>query len=518
MEKVVSPERRRFLAVTAASLLPLRGALAQGTTAAAVRAGDIAVVGEPGSIDPMLTLADLVNQIDQHFFETLYYMDPLFHIGPVLASAMPDISSDGLRYTIPLRENVPFHDGTIVVADDVVATLHRWLALSARAKAAAPLVDTITAPDAKTVIITLKQPYSPLLTLLSLFNGAAAVMPKRIVSSMDPIKEFVGTGPYKLVEHAPDRYIRVVPFDKYASPPGKPNGFLGERKALIDELRFIPAPNTTTRVDGLLTGQYHFADGLTIESYQKLAGQPNVKQGTMIVPGWAIIVMNTKGALTADLRMRQAALAAISPADMLAAAFGPPSVWTLEGSIYPKGTELYIADAPGYNAHDPAKAAAMLKDAGYKGQPFRIFATAQYDYMFKIAQVAEANLTEAGFKVDLQVMDWATLLQRRNDAGIWEAFVTSSPIFPDPTLFSPFNRNYAGWWDTQGIHAAVEAFTSAPDNTARLAAWKQMHALFYQEVPSLLVGYYQLLYGISTKLQNFTPAQPAAFWNVTLTG
>jgi peptide/nickel transport system substrate-binding protein len=70
--------------------------------------------------------------------------------------------------------------------------------------------------------------------------------------------------------------------------------------------------------------------------------------------------------------------------------------------------------------------------------------------MFKIAQVAEANLTEAGFKVDLQVMDWATLLQRRNDASIWEAFVTSRPIFPDPTLFSPFNRNYAGWWDTPG--------------------------------------------------------------------
>jgi peptide/nickel transport system substrate-binding protein len=125
MDKVVSPERRRFLAATAASMLPLRGALAQGSPAAAVRAGNIAVIGEPGSIDPMLTLADLVNQIDQHFFETLYYMDPLFHIGPVLAAAMPDISSDGLRYTIPLRENVPFHDGTIMVADDVVATLPR---------------------------------------------------------------------------------------------------------------------------------------------------------------------------------------------------------------------------------------------------------------------------------------------------------------------------------------------------------------------------------------------------------
>src|SRR5580658_3121064 len=218
MDKIVSPERRRFLAATAASMLPVRAALAQNSATAPARAGNIAVIGEPGSIDPMLTLADLVNEIDQHFFETLYYMDPLFHIGPVLAATMPDISSDGLRYTIPLRENVPFHDGTVMVADDVVATLQRWLKLSARAKAAAPFVDTITAPDAKTVVITLKQPYSPLLTLLALFNGAAAVMPKRIVSSMDPIKEFVGTGPYRLVEHMPDRYIRVVPFDKYASP------------------------------------------------------------------------------------------------------------------------------------------------------------------------------------------------------------------------------------------------------------------------------------------------------------
>ena len=41
-----------------------------------------------------------------------------------------------------------------------------------------------------------------------------------------------------------------------------------------------------------------------------------------------------------------------------------------------------------------------------------------------VGLIAEANLTEAGFTVDLQVMDWATLLTRRNDASIWEAFVT----------------------------------------------------------------------------------------------
>ncbi len=165
MEKPVSPERRRFLAATAASLLPMGGALAQTAPAAGASAANIAVIGEPGSIDPMLTLADLVNQIDQHFFETLYYTDPLFHIGPVLASALPNISADGKIYTIPLRENVPFHDGTVMTAGDVVASLQRWLGLSARAAAAKPFVVSVTAPDAKTVVITLNAPYSPLMTL-----------------------------------------------------------------------------------------------------------------------------------------------------------------------------------------------------------------------------------------------------------------------------------------------------------------------------------------------------------------
>ncbi|MBV9734951.1 MAG: ABC transporter substrate-binding protein [Acidisphaera sp.] len=511
MEKLVSPERRLLLAAAAAAVMPTRFAAAQGAHAA-----NIAVIGEPGVLDPMTTLADLVNEIDQHFFETLYACDPSFHVAPVLAAAMPQISEDGKRYTIPLRENVPFHDGSVMTADDVVASLQRWLKLSPRAQAAAPSVEALSAPDPHTVQIALKQPYSPLIILLALFNGASAIMPKAIAAASGPLEKFVGTGPYRLLEHVPDRYIRVARFDKYASPPGKPNGFVGARTANVDELRFIPVGNPTTRADGLISGEYHFADVLTTESYQQLAGKPGLQQGTMITPGWVLLAMNTKAGLTSDLRIRQAALAAAVPGDMLAAAFGPPSLWTATGSIYPKGTDYFVADTPGYDTHDPAKARAMLKAAGYKGQPFRIFTTTQYDYMYKAAQVAGANLQDAGFTVDVQVMDWATLLQKRNDPTSWEAFVTSSPIMPDPTFFSIFNPNYAGWWDTPEKRAALENFVTAPNTEAKLAAWRRMHELFYSQVPSLLIGYYKLLYGISTKLQDFTPAQPPAFWNVSL--
>ena len=67
----------------------------------------------------------------------------------------------------------------------------------------------VSNPDPATVVIKLKQPYSPLLPLLAYFSAPAVVMPKRLALSNEPVKEFIGTGPYKLIEHAPDKYVRV---------------------------------------------------------------------------------------------------------------------------------------------------------------------------------------------------------------------------------------------------------------------------------------------------------------------
>ena len=103
-----------------------------------------------------------------------------------------------------------------------------------------------------------------------------------------------------------------------------------------------------------------------------------------------------------NMLLRQAAQAAINNHDALAAAYGDKSLWKLEGSIYPEGTAWYDPDAPGYNQDNPDKAAALLKQAGYKGEPIRILTSVQYDYQYKIAQVIQANLTEAGFKIDLR--------------------------------------------------------------------------------------------------------------------
>jgi len=101
-------------------------------------------------------------------------------------------------------------------------------------------------------------PNSPPLSLLGYFNGAAVVMPKRLAQSNDQMKEFVGTGPYRLIEHVPDRHVRVARFDKYVSRPGPANGFTEEREALVPELHSIPVSNRNARVGGLLSGDYQY--------------------------------------------------------------------------------------------------------------------------------------------------------------------------------------------------------------------------------------------------------------------
>jgi ABC-type transport system substrate-binding protein len=162
-----------------------RFALPLGARAQSVQALNIAVIGEPGPLEPTNTTSSLISEIDQHIYEGLYAFNPALESVPVLAAALPQTTPDGKSYRIPLRENVPFHDGTLMTAEDVVVCLRRWLAVSPRGRPGAPYVDGISAPDAKSVQITMNQPYSPLLSLLAYFNGPAVVMPKRLAQSND---------------------------------------------------------------------------------------------------------------------------------------------------------------------------------------------------------------------------------------------------------------------------------------------------------------------------------------------
>jgi peptide/nickel transport system substrate-binding protein len=105
-------------------------ALATGSALAAPPKGgaaNLAMIGEPQTLDPMASTADLVSTIMQHVYEPLYTFDANWNVAPMLAESMPAISKDGLVYTIPLRKGVKFHNGMEMTSDAVVSSMKRWM-------------------------------------------------------------------------------------------------------------------------------------------------------------------------------------------------------------------------------------------------------------------------------------------------------------------------------------------------------------------------------------------------------
>jgi peptide/nickel transport system substrate-binding protein len=254
-------------------------------------------------------------------------------------------------------------------------------------------------------------------------------------------------------------------------------------------------PNVNTRLQGLLSGQYDVADGLSTDSFAQIQKAPGVTPVITKPGGWLFMVMNSQKGLTTNPLIRQAAQAALDNEAIMTAAMGAPQFFELGSSLFPDWSPYHSdASAKLYNRKDPAGAKKLLAQAGYKGEPFRILTSQQYDYVYKAALVIMQNLQDAGFTVDLQMMDWASVMSRRFDPAIWESFVTFHAFVPDPALITILSPSYPGWWNSPAKQQALDAFSSAPDDAARAAAWAKLQDLLMTEAPTIQLGkYYGLL-------------------------
>ena len=507
----------RAAAVATACCLGSSIGWAQSVPAPKGGAANLAMVGEPQGLDPMVSTADLVGTIMQHVYEPLYTFDANWNIAPMLAEGMPSVSKDGLTYTITLRKGVKLHNDRELNSDDVVASLQRWMELSPRGKAVGKEVASLTAKGPLSVELKLKTPYAPLLAQLALPSGMAAIMAKESIAPQ--LKEFIGTGPYKFKERRPDQFTVLVRFDAYTSRKEAASGYAGKREALLDELRFVPVPSANTRVEGALSGQFHYADLLPVEAIGRIEkGAPNVVPIVTKNFGFPYIVFNTKEGVLATQPLRRAVQTAVGTGELMAAGFGDNRFFLVEPNFFPKGTPYYSAAGTNlYNERNPQSAKEQATKAGYNGQPIRIMASRQYEFHYNMALVMSEQLKKAGFKTDLQVVDWATLVQRRNDAKLWDVYFTHSGLFPEPMLSPPqLGDGAPGWWDSANKKAALSAFNQETNPAKRGALWGKVQQVVYDEVPFIEVGKFNGLSARSAKLQGYTPAIWPFFWNTGL--
>jgi peptide/nickel transport system substrate-binding protein len=478
---------------------------------------NVATIGEPPTLDPMASTADLVGIVTQHIFETLYTFDKNWKTVPLLAESAPEISADGKTYTIKLRAGITFHDGSAMASDDVVASLHRWVKIAARGKQAAAFIDKIEATDSSTVTISLKQPYAPLVSLLAFNNSAAIILPSE--KQDEQLKEFVGTGPYMLKERKADQYIQLTRFDGYKSRDGESDGYGGARHQYLDEIRFVPVPDANTRVEAAVSGQYDYIDQLPVESFDKVKASTATEPVVLKPFGYPVFVFNTAEGVAKDVAIRKAIRQALSMEDMMAAAFGSTDFYALDGNIYPQNF-VWSTDAGvegNYNVADPEGAAEAAKAAGYDGsKPIRILTSRQYEFHYKMAQVAAEYLKLAGFAVDLQVVDWATLTQRRADKGLWDIYITHSPFLPEPALIGSLAPSSPGWWDTPLRKQTVEAFSAESDPDKRLALWADVQKAMYEEIPYMKIGDFNAVSAKKKTVEGVEPAPWPYFWNASI--
>ena len=484
---------RRCLIVCAAALLAAAGlASAAGaqTKGGILRVGNL---GEPPALDAHWTTASITETLTNHIYEGLYSLDGSNRPIPMLAEGHT-VSKDGLVYTFKLRQGVKFHNGKEMTAEDVVASLGRWGKQSVYGKALFAQVSEFKALDKYTVEMRLKEKSAIVLISLAVPNNFGAIYPKEIAEKFAPevkVTEYVGTGPFKLAEWKPDQHIRLVRFDDYKSRNEKPNGYGGGKTAWVDEIRWMPVPEVATRVAQVETGELDFADDLNLDAYDRLKRNSSLHPVISKPYYWLVAVFNKKEGLMTNQKLRQAWQAAIDIEPIMKnVAGGKAEFYRMDSSLAPVEITAWHTKLSGlpWNERNKDKAKRLLQEAGYKKEPIRFMTTQEYKWMYDFALLTKQQLEDVGFNIDLQVVDWATLVKRRNNSKEYDVFTTGMGAFYDPTHHIYLTSAWPGWTTDEDILRLQAEMARETDPKKRMALWEQQTRQFYEKVPVIRYG------------------------------
>lgn len=299
---------------------------------------------EPTNLDIRSTAGVALDQIlIDNVYEGLVGLAPgsVSEYVPVLASALPSVSDDGLTYTFALRDGAVFASGSALTAQDVVDSLSATLTEDLLGTAA-----TVTSPDAGTVVITLAKPNSQLLWQLA--NRPGLVFESAFTG--DLANETNGTGPYTLESWKQGDSISFVPNEHYAGP----------NAATLSRVvwRYIPDPNAA--INAAKEGDVDVLAPVASSLVSQLEGDADFALGRAASTDVFTLAYNSAKAPFDDVRVRTALSKAIDGDAIVAAFYGDGK--ELGGPI--TDIEAAYEDLTDVNAYDPGGAKALLAEAG----------------------------------------------------------------------------------------------------------------------------------------------------------
>ena len=410
------------------------------------------ISGELRSIDPVWTTAVQTRYHSFMVYDTLFGLDAEQQIKPQMVESWTE-SPDHLVWTFVLRPGLAFSDGAAVTAEDVVVSWNRWAERDAAGQITAGFLKALEAVDARTVRATLKEPFGQLLYALAKPMAMPMfVMPARIargVPGTEQIKDATGSGPYvmKADEWVAGSKVVYVRNPGYVPRSEPASGIAGGKRALVDRVEWINIPDAATQSAALQRGEVDFVESPALD----LVPQLRRTRGVVVEPLWP---SGTQGTMRVNHlnppfdkpEARRALYDFTLQPDMIMAVLGDPKLGQVCGALLicgsPNGSEfgserLVSTDAEAVRLKRGMDA---LVAAGYKGEPIVILDPQDQPIQHAATQVMAAAMRKAGVNVDMQTMDWATLVTRRTSkepgAKGWHIFqTTGGPLGPANPAF-----------------------------------------------------------------------------------
>lgn len=496
------PSRRQFVAGLGLGFVGLTAGGGSALAQAAAKRGGTLIVGinaDPPALSILASAATLTNCTAGQLFSTLITLSPDGDVEPSLAKSWT-ISEDGTVYTFKLRTDVLWHDGKPFTAEDVrfsmVELNGRYNAL---ARSSGEGIKSVEAPDAETVVITLKQPDPAFFPWAFSQQEQSLIHPKHIYEGTDvPMNPAnlkpIGTGAFKFTEWKKGSHLT---FDRNPD-------YFNKDAVLVDKVIFQIIPDAGARQLALEKGDIDYVPffGLSAASADALEKAKDVKVFDSVRPAQGIIMayMNTRNEFMAKIPVRQAISYAIDRKALVALALNGRGK-AATGPIRSDSKGFYNPDVTLY-ARDVEKAKALLDQAGAVMRGRSRFAirlayqnSGEGGALQSAGEIMREHLREVGIELQLVPGDYATVWDRAYlhwdfDLAMGSFFtgpdpkISVSPKYISSNIKKATGANLMGY-ENPKVDELLNAADSEMNPQKRNDLYRQAQTILVDEVPAL---------------------------------
>jgi peptide/nickel transport system substrate-binding protein len=529
--------RRELLKVTAAATFA--SGLAPRLGRSADRAKTLIFVGvaDLSVLDPVVSGTRPTRNYAYLVFDTLYGVDTNWQAQAQMVEGHI-IENDGLVWTLNLRDGLRFHDNEPVLARDVVASIRRFAPRVPFATALMDATDELSALDDRTVRFRLKRRFPHLPQALAGPGGnVPAIMPERLAqeSPFKPVAEIVGSGPYRFLkdEHVSGAHAAFARFDQYrpregAGPTGARGFTSGPKVAHFERVEWLTL-DPFSAAAALKQGEIDWWENPARDLVPQVTGDRNITVVSHFATANGIMSFNHRYPPFDKPAIRRALLGAVDQAEAMSTIAGTDrDNWRdgigLFGTGAPFASDLGIEVLKG--PRDYAKVKQALAAAGYNDEKIVVIVPTDVNELGHMTRTGAEQLRRAGMNIDLQEMDFGSVLRRRANEGPpnksgWSMFCTlidrSLPnVHPYGTSAIRANGKEAlnGWANSPQIEELRAAWLGAEDFEEQKRICAELQQQMWLDVPFIPLGEYWQASAYRNTLTDVTPGCFATFYGV----